>query len=437
LFADDPSAFQAGVAKIIAESGAAIRLESIDKPGWCLAILRSGAGADARALWLDYDSGGGHGHADGMNLGLFAKGLDLMPDFGYPPVQYGGWGAPRAVWTTQTAAHNTVLVDGQNTRPARGKTTLWAVGREFRAVRASGPQLIAGEGYERTAVLIDVSPRDFYVLDIFRVKGGKEHVKLFHGPFGQIAPQGLSLEPTQETGYGAQMRGFRVDRKPPESWSVIWKIEDRLGYLPPGREVRLKRTDWTPGVEVLLAEGWVSTTLYRGTDEAWIPRLLVRRRSEKAPLASTFVSVIEPYETEPLIQAARRLALADAGGKPRTEADVALELRLADGRRDVILALDPEGGNEGLPTTSPAIQKETGVRLDGELCWVRLDPSGKPRRILLCKGRRLEVEGIEVQMKAEANVIEIELDAGGAAILSGAAENVDAIRERGTKIWPR
>ena len=60
-------------------------------------MLRSGRGREARAAWLDYDSGGRHGHADALNLGLFAKGLDLLPDFGYPPVQYGGWGAPRPV----------------------------------------------------------------------------------------------------------------------------------------------------------------------------------------------------------------------------------------------------------------------------------------------------------------------------------------------------
>ena len=95
LFADDPAEFQQRVAKVIAEDGAAIQLGSVNKPQWCLAILRSGEGSQARAAWLDYDSGGRHGHADALNLGLFAKGLDLMPDFGYPPVQYGGWGAPR------------------------------------------------------------------------------------------------------------------------------------------------------------------------------------------------------------------------------------------------------------------------------------------------------------------------------------------------------
>ena len=92
------------MAKSIAEQGAEIHLGSVNKTEWGLAILRSGEGADARALWVDYDSGERHGHADGMTIGLFAKGLDLLPDFGYPPVQYGGWTAPRSMWYMQTAA---------------------------------------------------------------------------------------------------------------------------------------------------------------------------------------------------------------------------------------------------------------------------------------------------------------------------------------------
>ena len=48
LFAEDPAEFQQRVAKVIAEEGAAIRLGSVNKSQWCLAILRAGAGLGTR-----------------------------------------------------------------------------------------------------------------------------------------------------------------------------------------------------------------------------------------------------------------------------------------------------------------------------------------------------------------------------------------------------
>ena len=60
-----------------------------------------------------------------MNLGLFAKGLDLMPDFGYPPVQFGGWGSRRAHWYRSTPAHNTVVVDDRDTMRPGWKYAEW------------------------------------------------------------------------------------------------------------------------------------------------------------------------------------------------------------------------------------------------------------------------------------------------------------------------
>ena len=66
---------------------------------------------------LDYDAGGGHGHLDGLNLGLFAKGwtccrLRLLP------VQYGG-GGRRAPINLPDRLHNTVVVDGASQQAGR------------------------------------------------------------------------------------------------------------------------------------------------------------------------------------------------------------------------------------------------------------------------------------------------------------------------------
>jgi hypothetical protein len=427
VFAFNPAEFQQEVKKGVAESGPAIRLASVNKPNWCLAILRSGDGDAERALWLDYDSGFGHGHADGMNLGLFAKGLDLVPDFGYPPVQYGGWGSPRSTWYMQSAAHSTVVVDGQNSRTGRGNTTLWANGRQFRAIRASGPHLVGGKRFERTAALVDVSEADSYVLDIFRVIGGAEHVKFVHSSFGRITPQGLSFSPCEEYGRGTPMRNFRRDASPKPGWSVDWMIEDRFKYLPPDKEVHLRYTDLTSRAEAIVAEAWVNAGLYDDNAEAWIPRLLVRRRAAEAPLASTFVGVLEPYEQKPNIAAVRRLGLENGDGRAAADSHVAAEIHLADGRRDVLVVADVENPQDAssaadVPTL---VVKAAGVRVDGQLAMVRFDPAGKPQRIVLCRVKSFTVGNAVIRPRRPADCIELVFESGRWQVVAGSSDDIE------------
>ena len=369
LFAPDPAGFQDGVAEVVAQHGLLPRLSSINKEQWHIGILRSGNGGNARAAWLDYDSGGGHGHRDGMNLGLFAKGLDLLPEFGYPPVQFGGWGSPRAAWYTRTAAHNTVVVDGANQPNASGQTTLFADGQAFHAIRADAPALIGGERFERTVAQVDISPRDCYLIDIFQVVGGSDHAKFTHSHFGTIETTGLDLAPAEDYGHGTQMRSFRVDPDPEPGWSVDWTVEDRYELLPEPRDIHLRYTDLTTDAAAATCEAWVVEGMYSSTTETWIPRVMTRRSGE-APLASTFVAVIEPYEGSSNIAAIRRLPLLDADGNACPDTAVGIEITLADGRRDLFIT--------GATT---AATQEPAVRLAGDSCWVRWEAEGNANRV--------------------------------------------------------
>jgi hypothetical protein len=165
---------------------------SVNKKEWHLAVLQGGWATSSARLWLDYDSGGYHSHADGLNIGLFAYGLDLLPDFGYPPVQFGGWGAPRATWYTKNSgaqyrrggrAQSAQLgwphdrapgVEGATVRPDN------ALGRrqEFSCCSRRSPLVYDLERYERTVAMADVSDDEFYVFDLFRVQGGKDHARM-------------------------------------------------------------------------------------------------------------------------------------------------------------------------------------------------------------------------------------------------------------------
>ena len=189
-------------------------------------------------------------------------------------------------------------------------------------VRASAKNLIGGRQFERTLALVDISPADSYVVDVLRVSAGREHTRFLHGGFGRLTTTGLSLAATNEARYGEVMRGFQRDPQPAPGWTADWAIEDHLHYLASPADIHLRCTDLTRGAEVETAEAWVSVSQYGGTADAWIPSVLVRRRTEEPPLASTFAGVLEPYEGKPKVQ-----ACAPAGAARRRREAVCRWLR--------------------------------------------------------------------------------------------------------------
>jgi len=80
---------------------------------------------------------------------------------------------------------------------------------------------------------------------------------------------------------------------------------------------------------------------YGSSQETWIPRIMVRRTADQEPLASCFIGVIEPYSNQSAVQAVARLVPA-VEGKAMPDGNVALRGDLADGRTDLVVALDAE-----------------------------------------------------------------------------------------------
>jgi len=420
LFADDPAEFQAKVKEVIDEVGADISVPSINKEQWRLALLRSGTGEDRRAFWIDYDAGERHSHADGMNIGLFAKGLDLIPEFGYPPVGYGGWGAPKAVWYTMTAAHNTVVVDGGNqNRVNSGVTQLWADGNRFRAIRVSDPALIKGKQYQRTVVMVDLDDADSYIIDHFVVEGGKDHAKFFRSSFGAVETAGVTLTDAPEFGHGTQMRNFRRDENPAPGWSVDWAIEDRYGYLPKPRNIHLRYTDLTDGASAWLAESWIDTGQFGGDGDTFIPTVITRRTTDaEEPLRSSFLAVIEPYENDSKTEGIRRLPLDNDG--------IAVEIQRKDGRLDLCVLPGVENGYE-------AVEPAHDVHVAGALALITFT-SNEPGRLFLCQGSKLEVDGIVLEMAQADAFVELVLTADDATVVAGNAEAVKSLTRKGRKV---
>jgi len=450
LLCDDPSGFRSRVQTVIDEAGEKAAETSVNKTGWCLGLLRAGVSPHQRTVWLDYDVGGNHCHADAMNLGLFAYGLDIIPGFGYPPVQFGGWTSPRSIWYRKTAAHNTVVVDGQDqilnigqreTEPlavqlnpekklVRGRTTLWAVGKNIQAIRATGPDVYGAvklKQYERTLVLVDMSESASYVLDVFRVIGGRDHAKFLHGHFGTLETRGLNLAPDPDFGMDTQMRNFQRDASPASGWSATWRFRDVHSYLPDSAAVFLRYVDLTRNATAFTAETWVAFG-FNNSDEAWLPSLVVRNHSDAAPLATNFVGILEPFETAPLVRGVKRYDVNDRQSVRYSDMNVALEVELVNGSRDIVVAMDAENplaAAPSLPTEKCARVPAWNLETDAELCCVRVNRERQVQSIAFARGRYVECAGASLSLTRPADFFEITVDNGRPVVLTGDEADIE------------
>ncbi|WNO11647.1 hypothetical protein [Teredinibacter sp. KSP-S5-2] len=193
--------------------------ESRVLPGFGLGILEEGVGQNdyrkKTAVQLRTGNGVGHAHADALDLNFFALGLRMGTDiaqrdegenFTLPP-------------STRSIVHNVVEVDGllhpwKNKEDPNNPEAIWPTGNfdssdawidVFKPV--SGGQIMGGEGktgsryknyglFRRDLALIDLDGESAYVMDCFRVSGGKLHTWSFHGGITNNETDGLSVNGT-------------------------------------------------------------------------------------------------------------------------------------------------------------------------------------------------------------------------------------------------
>jgi len=434
IFADDPETFQKEVSSLIKNEGDDINVGSINKEQWCLAMMRSGKGGDARAFWIDYDSGGGHSHMDALNVGLFAKGLDLMSEFGYPPVQYGGWESPKSLWYSMTAAHNTVVIDGKNQKsanpPIKGRTELWADGELLKTIKVSAPDVNDTGQYERTLTMIDISSKDSYLLDIFRVTGGHDHAKFMHTTYSDITTGGLNLGPCEDFGNGVQAKNYRKDGSAKPGWFADWTVQDRKGYIKDGKKIHIRYTDLTPGTEVISMDEWLSVPSFNETGDDWIPSLIICRKSEGKELSSSFVGIIEPYDTVSKIRNIKRLDITTKKGEKYPDNNVALEVALSDGNTDILIFPDTENPHNYYPSFAENLmiaEKTNRIETDGQICFLRKAEDGKVSNAVLCGGTFIKCGKFKLNLKKRVDLFEIALKDGKLNVIKGDLKDIKLI----------
>ena len=178
--------------------------------------------------------------------------------------------------------------------------------------------------------------------------------------------------------------------------------------------------------------------LYGGTADAWIPRVMVRRRANQGTLSSTFVGLMEPYEGQPAVKAVRRVEVSRLHRESVAAGDVALEVQLTDGRHDVLVACD---AGTSAPSTDGVMDEvrlgEIGLTLAGEWAWVRFGADGSVQRLLLGHGNLLEVGAVRLERTQREGWTEVDLNGSTPPIVSGEPNAVRSLTVGSQRLWPR
>lgn len=349
----DPSRLEADVKKIIQTHGE-LNLESALHSGYGLMALRK----NNRDFWVYTGSTAGHGHSDGLNLGLTAYGLNMMPELGYP--KHTGPEHNRIQWVSSTISHNTVVVDGQAQQRSqdRGLPLHFDDAGWVRLMDADKRKVYPQTDiYRRTVVMVDVDDTVSYGVDFFRVRGGSDHMYSFHAMSREITEtEGLQLvkqeggtyagpdvpwgpDPSPLSGVAWDHNVFTYpdgytwldnvekDLTPDSRFSVDFAITDFNGVLEDseGLHLRLTMVTDSPLDEVSIVNGYPPA---KAGNPKYLKYVLARSKAQD----TLFTAVLEPYKETRYIRSIE--------AAPVTPADLAVravKITLESGRTDYVV----------------------------------------------------------------------------------------------------
>lgn len=353
----NPAIYEKKLSDILDKSGVSLNQKSINYSSWRVSVLHSGEGNNKYMLAMPYDSGKNHCHEDALSLHLFSRGLNVTPDYGYPPVNHGGWNTKEALWYRHPAAHNQVVVDGKlHTNmppsgdgmfyryPSYGKNIMFCNGSFVQAAYNAAPEYNDILRNERLIAIVEFSKNDSYCLDISRTEGGNSHSKFLHGTYSSMGTNGLDLKPGDDY-YPDKtiLRHHMTDNSPEKFWSADWKIYADKSLNPTEKDIHMKYTGLSTRTSVSTCESWVDITRMAqasnektGNQWVWIPTIY---ETHEGP-GSVFTGIIEIYEDNSKLQ---KICLPKA--ELNTDFDEAIKVIHNDGIVDYIIANDPESHN--------------------------------------------------------------------------------------------
>lgn len=378
------------------------------------AILAGGSGKDQTQARLDFSYTVGHRHRDALHLIYFGDGTETVGGTAY---RY-----PDASWNTSTLSHNLVAIDGAEQKGSYfvdwtmspyvpGKVSggtvqrnLWSQDNEnlhnnvllwepsfagFDAVQvadvdATDAYRDHADRYRRLLVLVRVSGDDYYLADLFRVRGGTQHDWLLHG--GHKDNQ-LKLTESLSAASGSlgQIK-FQQSATTDKPWEASFVHGATTG-------------------RVMMA-GAPGTTLYA----AKAPRYeyggeqdhLVVRRKATATTEDVFLAAHETFTSSPHVTAVDELGFGAAPGTA-----IGMQVTLADGSVDYIVQTLDDG-----PTypahTADGVELEVAGRFahvrvkNDQVVWMYLVQGSKLR----FGSDTLDADGADFSHRGDVTAVE-------------------------------
>ncbi len=400
LFDADPEAIQDDIRKVVEREGD-LSLESANLNGYGLTVFRTGTGDHRRAAWLYYGRNGGHGHKDRLNFGMYYRGMDILPDLGYPEYADSKW-PKRMGWTKNTISHNTVQVNRRHQEVDWiGHCALYAASADVSVVEVASPGVYPEvQDYRRTFALVDLSQTESYLVDIFRVAGGQDHILSFHAGEGEVTTEGLDLAPQEDGTYAgpnipfgthydgppdgryresgfAYLYGVSRTRRSTPGWWADWTLVDTWDTQIGDAPVHVRYYGLSPADDTTLA--WGDPPQNKPGNPRRLRYLL--QRNTETDQQSLFVSVVEPYSgDQPNLSGVERIDLGLSEGDLST---AAVRVQAGDGRTDLILSSD---------APDRIFELSDGVKAAGRFALISLK-DGKPVSVFLVGGVRVELPG--------------------------------------------
>lgn len=385
-----------------------------------IAAFQMGHWPHRRAMLVRGGPGLPHAQDDLLQLAIFDAGRELAAELGY-----GVFGSHlHKGWGTRAIAHNLVVIDADSGLEG-GEYFKKSPGADWRGFYDGGtlkyldtdaasqfPERQNVSQYRRRVAAVQVDDQHSYYIDVFDISGGETRDYSFHAPYNDtlketaLRLEGVNVRPVDGAWTLAGLEDeFRHEpwNAPGRSWGERVTSGEYLkemegggevggyGWLPPGRGYGFLYN--LKGAET--SKPWSATWELEGKDEAHL-RLTVLPTGHMhafraaAPdlsgrhvlnyviarhggtTTSRFVTVVEPYQGERVIQDIHLLHSGSDG--------VAVEVVLRDGSRDYL------SFNSDAATS---IRAGRGVQIQGEFGMVRLSQSGQPQEAHLYRGRSI------------------------------------------------